>query len=108
MDLDAIHELAADPEYASVDVFVQHCMDDERATFTHMELRALALNCKASGSKIRADLEGYGLKLGERPAARKVRGFTANPHDRWYGPGASPSHGGSGWEQIQGFAGQRG
>lgn len=108
MDLDQIHDLAENPEYTSVEEFVQFCMDDDRTTFNHLDLRALALNCQASGSKIRAALESYGLSLGDRAPDRKVRGFTANSHDRWYGPGASRTHGGSGWEQIQGFAGQKG
>ena len=53
-------------------------------------------------------VKGYGLKIGERPIVREVRGFTSNPHDRWYGKGSSPTHGGSGWEQITGFAGPKG
>lgn len=108
MDLDAIHELAAEPEYASLDDFVQFCMDDDRGTFTHVELRALAVNTRKSGSKLRAELESFGLALETREVVKKTRGFTANPHDRWYGPGACPSHGGSGHEQIRGFAGQKG
>ncbi len=108
MDIEAIHELASNPEYKTVEEFVTFCMDDERTSFDHMELRALALNCRMSGSKIRAQLESFGLALVERPASKQIRGFTANPHDRWYGPGACRSHGGSGHEQIRGFAGQKG
>lgn len=107
MDLDEIHELASEPEYASAEDFVQFCMDDERSTFTHVELRALAVNTRTSGSKLREELESFGLTLENRASVKRTRGFSTNSHDRWYGPGACKSHGGSGYEQIQGFAGRR-
>lgn len=96
------------PEFESIETFVQECMDDDRDTFTHEDLGELAYRLQRSRSKVRADLEGYGLKLAERAPEKRVRGFTANPHDRWYGPGSSPTHGGTGYEQINGFAGQEG
>jgi hypothetical protein len=105
MDLDAIHELAGNPEYASVEDFVLLCIEDERETFSHLELRAIALNMRCSGNKIRTDLEGYGLRLASRATEKPVRGFKANCHDRWVNSG---NHGGSGHEQIQGFAGGNG
>ena len=108
MDLDVITELAREPEYSDLETFVQFCLDDDRDTFSHVELRALALNTKQSGNKLRKELEGFGLSLAAREVEKHARGFTANSHDRWHGPGACQSHGGSGWEQIQGFAGRRG
>ena len=96
------------PEYESVEAFVEECYDDERDTFTHADLGELAYRLKKSRSVVRKELEGYGLTLAERPKERRVRGFTSNPHDRWYGPGACKTHGGTGWEQINGFAGQEG
>lgn len=105
MNLDEIHEHAEQPELESIETFVQFCMDEEHLTFSHLDLRALALNCQMSGSKVRAELEGYGLTLGERKPPKKVRGFTANNHNRWHG---NPCGGGSGWEQINGFAGRAG
>lgn len=108
MDLDEIHELASEPEYASVEAFVQYCMDDERDSFTHVELRALALNARRSGSKIREELESFGMVLAHREPSRRTRGFTTSSLDRWYGPGACKTHGGSGYEQILGFAGRKG
>lgn len=96
------------PEYESIEAFVQYLMDEERTTFDHNDLGELAYGLQKSRCKVRADLEGYGLTLAPRAVEKRVRGFTANPHDRWYGPGACRSYGGSGWEQITGFAGQRG
>ncbi len=105
LDLETIGDLASNPEYKSIEDFVSFCMDDDRETFNHIELRALALNTRTSGNKVRMALEGYGLTLAHRDVDRKVRGFTANPHDRWI---ASGNCGGSGAEQIQGFAGRIG
>ena len=49
-----------------------------------------------------------GLDIGSRALPKSVRGFTTSSHDRHYGPGSCKSHGGSGWAQINGFAGQKG
>ena len=94
------------PEYESVEAFVEFCLDDDRDSFTAEDLQALSAATQTSIKKLRVVLEGWGLSLAHRPSERRVRGFTANPHDRFYGPGSSPMHGGSGWEQINGFAGQ--
>lgn len=100
------HETA--PEFESVETFVEFLMDEDRDSFTHVELGELAFGLQRSRCKVRADLESYGLKLVERAPERRVRGFTTSSNDRWFGPGASKSYGGSGWEQISGFAGQKG
>ena len=97
-----------DPEVANVEAFVEYLLDEERDTFTGEELQLLSYNTRTVHRTVRVQLEGYGLKLAERPKAQRVRGFTVSSHDRWYGPGSSPSHGGSGWEQIAGFAGREG
>ena len=105
MNLDDIAELAENPEYQSIEEFVTLLMDDDRKGFTHLELRALAMNLKVSGNKLRGELESYGLSLEVRPVVRRTRGFTANSHDRWVNSGC---HGGSGGDQITGFAGRNG
>ena len=97
-----------DPEYLSVEAFVEFCMDDERETFTHVELGDLAYATRTSRCVVRQSLEGYGLTLEQRRPEKRVRGFGTSSHDRWYGPGSSKSHGGSGHEQIRGWAGQKG
>jgi hypothetical protein len=98
----------SNPEYESVESFVQDCLDDERTTFTHEDLGELAYGLQRSRCRVRADLEGYGLTLAPRAVEKRVRGFTTSSQDRWFGPGSSNSHGGSGHEQITGFAGRRG
>jgi len=42
------------------------------------------------------------------PEHTSVESFVEHLNDRWFGKGSSKSHGGSGWEQINGFAGQQG
>lgn len=97
-----------EPEYASVLAFVEYLFDDEVETFTAQDLQALSTATQTSIRRLRAELEGWGLSLAPRPPERRVRGYRANPHDRWYGPGACRTHGGSGYEQINGFGGQEG
>lgn len=96
------------PEYASIEAFVEYCYEDERETFDHNDLGELAFRLKLSRCTVRKSLESYGLRLATRAPEKRVRGFTSNPHDRWYGPGSCPTHGGSGYEQINGFAGRKG
>jgi len=96
------------PEYESIESFVDFLMEDERTSFNHDELGQLAYSLRRSLRELRHELEGWGLALEARPHERAVRGINSNPHDRWYGPGACRTHGGSGWEQITGFAGRRG
>ena len=108
MNLDEIHELAELVRILRSKNTREYCLDEERNEFTHVELRALALNLVCSGSKIRKELESWGLVLSERAKEKRTRGFTANSHDRWHGAGSCPSHGGSGWQQIAGFAGRPG
>lgn len=93
------------PEYESVEAFVEFLLDEDRTSFNHADLGELAFQLQRSRSKIRAELEEYGLMLSERPFEKKVRGFTSNNHNRWHG---NPCGGGTGWEQINGFAGQAG
>lgn len=98
-------EETTSPELASVDAFAEHLVDDDRDSFTFDEADRLATAVKTSTHKVISALEAYGLTYLVRAPVRKVRGFTSNSHDRWYGPGSCPSHGGSGHEQITGFAG---
>ncbi len=96
------------PEYESVEAFVECLLDDEAEGFTAEDLRALSYHTQTSIKKVRAELEDWGFSLSPRQPERRVRGYTANPHDRFYGPGSMPTYGGSGWEQISGFGGPEG
>jgi hypothetical protein len=84
-------------------------VDADRFSFTYEEAASLAetLGYSNAAPVIRS-LKGYGLTMAERKPEKTVRGFHSNSHDRWSGPGSSSCHGGSGWQQISGFAGDEG
>ena len=91
-------------EHKSVIAFVQFCIDDERDTFDHNDLLCLSYALKTSPSKVRVELEGFGLSLQIRAPIRHVRGFTTSSNDRWYGPGSLPTYGGAGIDTSTGRA----
>lgn len=97
------------PELESVEAFAESLYDDDRETFTTKELVVL---CQAlrerDHHKVRVELEGYGVTLEPARVPRRIRGINTSSNDRYFGPGAEKMHGGSGWEQISGFAGQKG
>jgi len=95
------------PEYETIEAFVEYCLDDERDHFTTADMQALNRATHTRLQDVRKALEGYGLRFVPREPQKAVRGFTSNPHDRWYGPGADRTYGGTGWEQISGFAGDK-
>jgi hypothetical protein len=96
------------PEHASVEIFAEYLLDDERDTFDHNDLALLGESTHKRRGDLRRELESYGFRLAKRESEKSVRGFNSNSHDRWYGKGSCRTHGGSGWEQINGFGGQEG
>ncbi len=97
-----------DSEFGSVEAFVEYLVDDDRTEFDWRHLNCLSSRLGRSNRTLRQELEGWGFTLAPRRKERSHRGFHANSHDRWYGPGSSPMHGGSGWEEITGMAGRKG
>jgi len=98
-----------DLECRSIEAMVQYLMDNYEEHFDYRHISALKVNLRMSANKVRAALEEYGLKMrSRRREGKEIRTIGSNPHDRWYGPGSSRTHGGSGWEQILGRAGQKG
>ena len=92
----------------AVENLVDDVLGEERNVVEFSEVEAVAEAVGIHLSTIVALVKGYGLTIGERKPVREVRGFRSNSHDRWSGKGSCPTHGGSGWEQISGFAGQKG
>jgi hypothetical protein len=91
---------------STVEELAEDIIDDGRESFTFTEADGLAELLKVTTAKVIRELRSYGLAYEGRPAEKRVRGFTSSSHDRYFGPGSSPMHGGSGWEQINGFGGQ--
>jgi hypothetical protein len=85
------------PEYASIEDFVQFLIDDERDQFTHEDLQALNYRLRRPVKDIKEELQGWGFTLQLREPEKKVRGIQTPSHDRWFGPGSMPTHGGSGF-----------
>ena len=105
METKTVAYLSKMPEYQSVESFVD---DNESGQFTHLDLNVLNCVLRRPIRDIKAELESYGLLLQLRQNEQSTRGFTSNSNDRWSGPGSCHSHGGSGAEQVTGFAGRRG
>lgn len=98
-----------DAEFDSIEDFVEFLWDDERNEFDWRHLNCLAVRVGRSNRAIRKELEEeWGLRLADRRPSKSHRGYRSNPNDRWYGPGSEKTHGGSGWEEITGMAGQKG
>lgn len=93
------------PEHESIEVFAQFLLDEERTSFTWNEADTISKGLGVIPSVVINGLKGFGFTYEGRPIPKHVRGFTSNSHDRWQ---VCRSHGGSGWEQITGFAGQKG
>ena len=97
-----------DPEHESIEAFVEFCIDDKREEFTHEDLAELNAATHQRRQDIRAELEGYGLRLAVRKPQKACRGFQTSSHDRWSGKGSCPTCACSGWEVIFGFASKDG
>jgi len=87
---------------------VEDTIDNEQDTVSYEDIEAVSEEIGLHITMLVGLVKGYGMKIGPRTKEREVRGFTSNPHDRWHGKGSCASHGGSGWEQIAGFAGRKG
>lgn len=101
-------ELATSPEYASLEDFVQFKMDEDEFEFSFIDLQALNMSLQRPVSSIRAELEGYGMKLSARTPEKRTRGFTTSSNDRWFGPGSISTSGGAGIDSSTGRATVRG
>ena len=97
-----------DEEFDSIESFVESLTDNDRTEFTHLELKCLNYRLQRVTKLIKRELEDWRLKLTHRPKERHFRGFQTSSNDRFYGPGSSKTHGGSGWANITGMAGREG
>lgn len=84
-----------EPEYESIEAFVEFLIDDERDTFTLADVQKLQVNLRRSPGKVIRDLEAFGLKYKGPTRQRTVRGFKSNPYTLYQG---NPMAGGSGFD----------
>lgn len=91
-----------DAEFKSVVAFAEWKIDNDDPTFTGADLQTLNRVTLESVPNIKLQLIDLGLTQAIPEKVAKVRGFTANSHDRWAG---NPCAGGSGGSSIRSFAG---
>lgn len=98
-----IDALRVEPEYESIEVFIEWAMEEGLAEVRWDEVRAIAFNAKRDHRAVRAELEAFGLRfVGREAPAREGRGYRANPHNR-FSPENGWVSGGSGQDNIAGF-----
>ena len=97
-------ELLAQIE-AAAEALVTEALDNEQGAVPFAAVEAAAGEIGAHPSALVRKVQQYGINVAERAVPKAVRGYTSNPNNRW---AACPSHGGSGWEVISGFAGREG
>lgn len=82
--------------------------DTDTIPYAEVEARSLEIGLSVPTPVIRG-LRELGILVGPRAAGpTRTRGYRSSSNDRWWGPGSSASHGGSGGGQITGFAGRVG
>jgi len=92
------------PEYTSVEAFVEYIRDDERP-YTIAEVEELAFWTRKTPLALNRILKAAGLVPQGQGHEQRVRTVNDNPNDRWQ---ACPSHGGGGGSSLEGFAGRAG
>jgi hypothetical protein len=85
---------------------VEDLLGDDETTAPWASLDEIAKDIGCATYAVIQEARKQGLTVGERGVPRKVRTISSNSHDRWSGPGSCATHGGSGYEQIAGFAGE--
>lgn len=94
-----IHEVSA---------LVEDLLGDDTTVAPWHVLDAIASELHVATYAVIAEARKQGLTVGPRETTKHFRTIHSNSHDRWHGPGSCATHGGSGWQQVAGFAGDEG
>jgi len=92
---------------ATVEAFVTELVDDDQPACSFSEAERLAEDLQVHVSVVVREIRSYGIEM-TREVPKRVRGYRTSSQDRYFGPGCSKTHGGSGYEQITGFGGREG
>lgn len=93
-----------EPEFQSIEVFVQFLLDEGESQYNAEQVEKLSFNLEISSLKVIRQLKSYGLSPESRDNVKKLRGYRSSDN-----PWAScPGFGGSGADQIMGWAGNKG
>jgi hypothetical protein len=93
---------------AEIAALVEDLLDNDETEAPWHLLDAIAAELGCATYAVIQEAKTQGLTVGPRGVAKRVRTISSNSHDRWHGPGSCPTHGGTGWQQVSGFAGDEG
>jgi len=93
---------------SEVSSLVEDLLDNDETEAPWHLLDSIAAELGCATYAVIDEAKRQGLSVGQRGTVKRVRTISSNSHDRWSGPGSCPTHGGSGWQQVAGFAGDEG
>lgn len=106
----SLNQPTEEPEYASLEAFCEYLLDDEKDSYTVLDLHKLSVQTGLSKSEIRNEMENFGFRLidpRQTDAYKNIntpfRTLSSNPHDRWCGA-ENATHGGAGINPSTGGA----
>lgn len=97
-----------EPEYASVESFVEFLLDDDRTSFLPGEAQKVAANTKCGISQIIVELKSFGLSVMTNNVQKETRGITSHSHGTHPFSGSGSTFTTPGGSNIMGFAGRTG
>lgn len=97
-----------EPEFQSVEAFVEFLLDDERESFLPGEAQKVAANTKCNLSQIIEELKGFGLSVHTNHVQRETRGINSHSHGTHPFSGSGSTFTTPGGSNIMGFAGRTG
>lgn len=97
-----------EPEFMSVEAFVEFLLDDERTAFLPGEAQKVAANTSCSLSQIIEELKGFGLSIHTNHVQKATRGISSHSHGTHPFSGSGSTFTTPGGSNIMGFAGRIG
>ena len=97
-----------EPEFLSVEAFVEFLMDDERTSFLPGEAQKVAANTKSRLSQIIDELKGFGLTIHTNVVQKETRGINSHSHGTHPFSGNGSTFTTPSGSNIMGFAGRIG
>lgn len=97
-----------EPEFQSVEAFVEFLLDDERTAFLPGEAQKVAANTRVGISQIIEELKGFGLSIQTNHIQQPTRGINSHSHGTHPFSGSGSTFTTPGGSNIMGFAGRTG
>lgn len=96
-----------EPEFESIEAFIEHLLDDERNSFSPGEAQKVSKRTGIPLSEVMKELVDFGFRKVVKEVAREVRGVMSNPNGT-HPFQANPTFTTPGSDSIIGFAGREG